>query len=277
MKCNYHTHSTYCDGKEPLEKFVTRAIEEEFDHLGFSSHAPIKRETDFGIKMENLPSYCNEINKLQEQYLNIKLLKGLECDFIPEISYNFSFFKHEYHLDYIIGGIHLVKPTHRDELWFIDGHDRNTYDNGLQHLFDGNIRQAVTTFWEQTFEMIETQNFDIIAHFDKIKMHNQNRFFTEDEKWYRTLAEHALYLIKRHNLIIELNSRGLYKKRCDSFYPSDFLTQLAAQQDLPFVISSDAHKSEELIFLYNEALEHLKALGIHRLLYFDNGWKEEFL
>ena len=27
MKCNYHTHSTYCDGKEPMEKFAAKAEE----------------------------------------------------------------------------------------------------------------------------------------------------------------------------------------------------------------------------------------------------------
>lgn len=277
MKCNYHTHSLYCDGKEPMLNFVTRAIEENFDQLGFSSHAPIKKENSFGITMENLEPYCREIDELQEKFPQIKLLKGLECDFIPDFSYDFTFFKEKYNLDYIIGGVHLVKPSHSEELWFIDGRDRQIYDNGLQHLFQGNIQKAVTQFWEQTFEMIETQSFDIIAHFDKIKMHNQNRFFQEDEKWYRTLAEHAVTLIKRKNLIVEINSRGLYKGRCNSFYPADFLVDLAAKQDIPFLISSDAHKSEELIFLYDEARTNLKQLDVRRLLYFEDGWKEELL
>lgn len=277
MKCNYHTHSLYCDGKEPMEKFVVRAIEENFDILGFSSHAPIKRENSFGITMDNMEPYCNEIAELQERFPQIRLLKGLECDFIPQFSYDFNFFKEKYNLDYIIGGVHLVKPHHSDELWFIDGRDRQIYDNGLQHLFQNDIRKAVTAFWEQTFEMIETQKFDIIAHFDKIKMHNQNRFFKEDESWYRTLAEHAVELIKRNDLIVEINSRGLYKGRCDSFYPSDLLVDLAAKADIPFVISSDAHKSEELIFFYTEARQKLSEMGVRRLFYFDEGWKEELL
>ena len=44
---------------------------------------------------------------------------------------------------------------------------------------------------------------------------------------------------------------------------------------LPFVISSDAHKSEELDLYYNEAVAKLKSFGIDQLVYFDNkNWHE---
>ena len=54
MKSNYHTHTSYCDGKEPMPHFVERALQLHFKHLGFSSHAPINKENSFSIKEEKI-------------------------------------------------------------------------------------------------------------------------------------------------------------------------------------------------------------------------------
>ena len=37
-KVNFHTHSTFCDGKNTAEEMVIAAIEKGFDVLGFSGH-----------------------------------------------------------------------------------------------------------------------------------------------------------------------------------------------------------------------------------------------
>ena len=112
-KANYHTHSLYCDGKEPLDAYVRAAEARHFVQLGFSSHAPVPFENDFGITLDQIPAYCAEIDRLQ-QNTNVQLLKALECDFIPSMSTPFRQFKEQYQLDYIIGGVHLVRPPHRD-------------------------------------------------------------------------------------------------------------------------------------------------------------------
>ena len=268
LNTNYHTHSLYCDGKEPLSAFVTAAEKLLYTQLGFSSHAPVPFENDFGIKEEEIDTYCRELDELQ-QHTPVTLLKSLECDFIPGQSKSFDAFREEHHLDYIIGGVHLVLPPHGEGLWFIDGSKRETYDDGLDRLFDHDVKKAVTCFWEQTFEMIETEHFEIIAHFDKIKMHNQHRLFEDDEPWFQALADKALQLIKRHDLIVEVNTRGLYKKRCDAFYPSTILLQKARKLDIPVIISSDAHKSEDLGQFCLEARDELMRCGYDHLATFD--------
>lgn len=275
MKCNYHTHTTYCDGKEEMIRFIQKGIDLSFDHLGFSSHAPLKKENNFSIKEERIPDYIEEIGVLQKQFPQIKLWKGLECDFIPYETKPFQFFKNTHQLDLIIGGVHLVSTGYDRPLWFIDGSKQQIYDDGLKNYFHNDIKKAVTAFWEQTFEMIETQKFDIIAHLDKIKMHNQDRFFTEKESWYLDLAEKAVQLIYNHNIIVEINSRGLYKQRCKDFYPSDFILNLISKKGIPMVISSDAHKSDELDLFYVEAKMKLLHFGIQNIVYLsENGWKE---
>ena len=274
MKCNYHTHTHYCDGKENMRFFVKKAIELQFDHLGFSAHAPISKHYDFTLTEEEIPAYLNEIEDFQNQYPQIKIFKGLECDYIPGITKDFSYYKNNYHLDYIIGGVHLVKVPNSEDVWFIDGPKRETFDNGLAHFFYHDIKKAVTCFWEQTIEMIETQEFDIIAHLDKIKMHNQNRFFKEDEDWYVKLVDYVIELIVKKQVIVEINSRGLYRMRCKDFYPSDYILRKLAQANARMVISSDAHKAEEIELYYEEAKNKLKNFGIDSLAVFENkAWR----
>ena len=44
MKMNYHTHTTWCDGKDTPEAVVVAAIDKGFDAIGFSSHAMLPED-----------------------------------------------------------------------------------------------------------------------------------------------------------------------------------------------------------------------------------------
>ena len=39
MKANYHTHTTWCDGKDSPRAVIESAIAKGFDAIGFSSHS----------------------------------------------------------------------------------------------------------------------------------------------------------------------------------------------------------------------------------------------
>lgn len=273
-KCNFHTHSIYCDGKSRISEFVEAASLHEYSQLGFSSHAPVPFANNFGIKTDELPNYHHEIVYQQQQHPEITLYAGMECDFIPGMTQPFAYYKNTFELDFVIGGIHLVKAPN-GELWFIDGSKREIYDNGLQTLFHGDVQMAVTAFWEQTFAMIEEEQFDIIAHIDKIKMHNQNRFFNEKEDWYLKLVDHCVELVHRKGLIVEINTRGIYKKRCADFYPSDYILAQLAGRRIPMIVSTDAHHVDELSLGYEEAITKLKSFNINYLVCLkDKKWVE---
>jgi histidinol-phosphatase (PHP family) len=258
---NLHTHCSYCDGKGKPIDFIKEAINQEFSALGFSSHAPLPFDNSFSIKEEEIPNYVNEILYLREQYKKIlPIFCGLECDFIPNMSQSFHYFKQKYNLDYIIGGVHLI--NYNKQLWFIDGKDPQTYDDGLFSLFGGDIKKAVKHYFHQLCEMIETETFDILAHFDKIKMHNKNRYFTEDEKWYINFIEETIRLIKEKLLIVEINTRGIYKKRCDTFYPSPWIIKKLQEHSIPVTISTDAHNKNEISLYFHEAMNCLNECGI---------------
>ena len=165
---NLHTHSVYSDGKSQPREIVEEAIRQELTTLGFSEHSPLPFDNTFSVKSADMPRYVAEIAQLKEEFKDkIDIYCGLEADYLTGVSEPFALTKEKYHLDYLIGGVHLVinpalrqaqgpekikvvehveTPTQTinpDEIWFIDGPKWEVYDEGLQKFFDGDIRRAV--------------------------------------------------------------------------------------------------------------------------------------
>jgi histidinol-phosphatase (PHP family) len=121
--------------------------------------------------------------------------------------------------------------------------------------------------------MISTQQLDIVGHLDKIKMHNHDKFFSESEAWYTKLISDTLEVIKENNVIVEVNTRGIYKKRSESFFPGLSVLKQMHQLQIPLTISSDAHKPEEINLLLDEASQILKETGYREVYCYESGWK----
>lgn len=269
---NLHTHSKFCDGKGEPEEYVLNAIQLGYHTLGFSSHAPVPFENNFSLKEEKMEDYFSTIRKLGEKYKGkINILLSMEIDFIPGITRDFSEFVLAGNLDYTIGGVHLVRNNDSRDLWFIDGPRQESYDEGLKKIFNGHIRNGVEAYYDQIIKMVLTQKPDIIAHLDKIKMHNKNRYFNEDEKWYKDLVWKTLkYIASVPNCIVEVNTRGLYKKRTDTFFPGPAILEQIHHLKIPVTLSSDAHLPQELNGYCSEAITLLKEISFQEVIYFDS-------
>lgn len=273
---NFHTHSHYSDGKQEPKSYIDEALRLEMTALGFSDHSPLPFDNPFSLKREKLQEYAALVRQLKKEYHGIiDIYLSLEMDYVPAMSQNFAELKSEAGLDYVIGSVHLVGSAHEDNLWFTDGPDAAVFDEGLVKFFGGDIRKGVKAFYDQTNEMIQNEQFDVIGHFDKIKMHNQNRYFHEGERWYRDHVFETLRLIREKGLIAEINTRGIYKKRYDGLYPSGWILNEMHRLHIPVIISSDAHHPDELTAEFPRAAEALMAAGYTSRMIFDHGqWKE---
>lgn len=272
LKFNYHSHSRYCDGKSTLEEMAKSAIEKGLSYFGFSAHSPVPFDNDFGLQYSQTQNYLDEARSLKEKYKDkIKLFTSIEFDYIPKISEDIREKAEEYNLDYIISSVHLVDSD--NGLWFIDGSKQEKYDNGLRDCFGGDIRKAVKSFYYQTNEMIERVSPDIVGHFDKVKMHNKDRYFREDELWYKDLVMQTIEIMKENDSICEINTRGIYKGRSDDYYPIKAWIKELAKRNIRVTISTDAHKKDEVDMLFAECWNDLKELGHKEVWYFDGEWK----
>lgn len=275
MIFNLHTHTKFSDGSSDPEEYIKEAVSQGFDALGFSDHAPVSFKNTFAIGEEKLEEYVSTILELRKLYSSPSILLALEVDYIPGITTPFDFYRNNYPFDYLIGSIHLVKNEDPDKLWFIDGPDISIYDNGLQEVFSGDIKKAVTSYYLQIQEMITTQKPDIIGHPDKIKMYNRGRYFQENDPWYVRLVDETLDLIKDSGSVIEVNTRGIYKKRSDTLFPGPEILKKIHQLNIPVTISSDAHKPHEISLYFEETRVILKEIGFKGVwLKTGEGWTE---
>jgi len=274
---NLHTHSRFCDGKGEPEEYILAAIEKGFQTLGFSSHAPVSFPNNFAIRNDDeLRNYCLTIRNLKEKYQDrIAVYLALEMDYIEGYNNDFKYVKEKFGLDYTIGSVHLVRNAGQEKLWFIDGARTETYDEGLAKIFDGDVKKAVTVYYEQVSMMLRDSRPDILGHFDKIKMHNNDRYFKEDEPWYRDLIIDLLGLILKTGVIPEVNTRGIYKKRSRDLYPGVWILKEMKKMNIPVTLSADAHHPSEIDGYYAETIKILKDIGYRSVVSFKEGsWVE---
>ncbi|MFO8066030.1 MAG: histidinol-phosphatase HisJ [Bacteroidales bacterium] len=264
IKYNFHTHSDLCDGTDSLEDYVISAIDNNFSAIGFTPHSPLSFENPWSIKQEDMKTYLENASKLKEKYKDkIDVYIGLEIDYIPGYSDDFSVFTSNNKLDYCIGSVHLVKIKNKDELWFIDG-KKEAYFETIKKFFNGNAKKAVEAFYMQSIEMINTQKPDIIGHLDKVKMHNDEKLFSTSESWYKSLVTETLKAVSDNNCIVELNTRGVYRGKTKEFFPSDFVLKECLKMDIPVMINTDAHKPEQIDSLFSTAVKKLKDIGFKK-------------
>jgi histidinol-phosphatase (PHP family) len=272
MWSNFHSHSNYCDGKGELSEYLAAALTNKLVSIGFSSHAPVPFPCKWCMKKEELQSYLEDIDHLRFHHHTIEIYKSLEIDFIPGVVSPVQF---RDMLDYTIGSIHFVDKLPDGTPWEIDNTSA-VFQHGLEKIFNNNFKDAVSRYYELTREMIYGSAPDIIGHLDKIKMQDPDgKYFSESDSWYRDEVEKTLKLIDAANLIIEVNTRGIYQKKTKETYPSTWILEKIKARNIPVTLSSDAHVSADLINQFPETAALLHKLGFRELsVMLDGKWQQ---
>ena len=109
MKTNFHTHCNLDDGRGEMAEYIQAALKEGFTSLGFSCHAPLPFPNEWTLSDENLPVYLEKVDSYRKEYFGkLKIYKGLEIDFSPDLLFPPGRFE-ELNLDYIIRSVHMLK------------------------------------------------------------------------------------------------------------------------------------------------------------------------
>ena len=144
IKSNFHTHTTFCDGKSTAEEMVQRALELGFDRLGFSGHCYTWFDPEFHMDTE---AYFAELHRLQEAYRGrLEIFCGLEGE---TLGHGEGYEKAEY----IIGSTHYLKT----------GEEFLSFDNTEEELtrmcreyFGGDYYRLCRAYFETTAKTIDS-------------------------------------------------------------------------------------------------------------------------
>ena len=260
MKTNYHTHTTFCDGKSTAEEMVLSAMRCGFDTLGFSSHAMFPFSSDWHMKVEEIDLYCGEINRLKEKYADKILIKlGFEADYIAPITdptfENYRRFKPEF----IIGSVHFI--TTQDGIFPVDESLR-TLKDGIKKYFQNDAKKAVQSYFDIERQMLRKGGFSILGHADLItKFQEKEKLFDESEIWYKNELKATADEIKRSGVVAEINTGAISRGYRTVPYPSEYFLSLLQERNVPVTINSDAHHADSLDTAFSLAEELARKVG----------------
>lgn len=273
LKTNYHTHSTFCDGKVSAEEMVKAAIEKKLDILGFSSHSMFPFSSDWHLQSKEHENYVQEILRLKKLYENqIKIQLGFEADFIQGVcAPDFSRYA-DFHPDYLIGAVHFVPG--KNGFIEADGDFTETREK-IKTVFDNDRKKAVQAYFDFERTMIKNCNFTILAHPDLIRKQNSpsapDIFFDKKETWYKDEIKLTADAIAKSGVCVEINTGGMARGYLDTPYPSAEFLALLHEKNVPITINSDAHAPDNLDYGFDDAISFAKKIGYSEIQYFIDG------
>lgn len=274
---NFHTHCMFCDGEGHPEEYVKSAIAHGFVSIGFSSHAPLPYKNGWTMRNgSQVQEYCRTIRSLKEEYKGkIQIYLGAEIDCYPGIvSPDQPGFK-ALNLDYAIGSVHFIYDEGTGEYLSIDG-DEDDYIKIINNVFKGNTKHFVQSYYTLIRDMVSKHTPDIVGHIDLIKKNNRDgKYFNENEPWYRKELMETLRSVAESGAILEINTGGISRGYMDTFYPSPWALDECRRLKIPVVLSSDAHKPENIDAYFDMASNALKEAGYstQRIL-LDGVWRD---
>lgn len=269
---NFHTHSEYCDGAGKPAEYVMEAIKQGFTSLGFSSHAPISFEKDWTLDENRIPEYLEEIGLLKNEYSDrIEIYRGLEIDYLENLSGPSSAKFQELKLDFIIGSVHMIPTIDGEKFLAIDGPTSHLKEL-LEKSFDGSMEKLSDRYYSLLRDMIGQGGFQILGHIDLVKKRNSgNAYFNESETWYREQVFQTLDTLAGTGIIMEVNTGGISRGAIDSVYPSSWILERAAELNIPLMLNADAHVPDHISFYYPEAMDIIRSAGYGELYSISGG------
>ena len=259
MRIDLHNHTTLCNhASGTIEEYIKRAIELKIDVYGFSDHAPMNFDPKYRMDISQKSFYENSVLELKEKYKNdIKVLLAYEVDYLDGYILDEVI---NAKVDYLIGSVHFIK--NEKDMWGFD----NPEFIGVYKSKD------IDSIWEEYFEAISSMSktglFDIVGHFDLIKV-----FKFLPKKDVRLIAKKAFESIKKSNMVLEINPAGLRKPIAET-YPSINLLEMAYEMNINITFGSDAHSVDQVGFKYEEVTRIAKDIGFSKCVAFDNRDRE---
>lgn len=192
MKTNFHTHTTYCDGRSSARDMAEAAVAGGFDALGFSGHAYTSFDPNYCMSREKTAAYRAEIGALRDEYADrIKILCGIEHDlYSDDLPAGY---------DFVIGSVHYLFKN--GECLPID-ESADILRAGVARLYGGDWMRFAEDYFAEAAKLADLPFVDIIGHFDTlVKFNERSVLFDEEAPRYVQAWESALQKIggKRKN------------------------------------------------------------------------------
>ena len=157
---NFHTHTTYCDGKNTPRELVEKAIELGCSQIGFSGHSYTETgdKSPYCMTLSGTEEYKAEIRRLKQEYQDkIRIFLGVERDYFSKDT------SKDY--DYSIGSVHYV---YLDGLYLPVDESRKTQIEIVEKHYNGDFYSFAEDYYALVGDIYNMTECDIVGHFDVV-------------------------------------------------------------------------------------------------------------
>ncbi|MBR1397973.1 MAG: histidinol-phosphatase [Selenomonadaceae bacterium] len=273
MKIDYHMHFEYGDYNiNWVQGFFNTASLHNINEIGITEHShtfptfknlyyndlilddsPVGKFQQAWLKKNkfkhSLDDYFNFMAQLK---LNHNVKTGIEvCNFqnqaaVKQILNNYNF-------DYIIGSVHFING------WAYDSSE-------IKDEWNNHNLQDIYECYTQQVEMLAAAHlYDVLGHPFNVRLFNHIPDFDTTPYLVRTAQA-----LKSANMAVDVNTGTLYRYPVKEISPYPDFMKIAADYELPIIISSDAHRPEDCGRFCDEAIDYVKQFGYNQVLTFNN-------
>ncbi len=255
IRSDFHTHTTFCDGKSSVEEMCLSAVKMNMKTLGFSGHCHMEVDEEYYMS-KTASDYRAEVNDAKNRFAeSLEILCGIEQDYYADTSAD--------GYDYIIGSVHYLK--HGKDYISVD-HSEEMFRENVKKHFDGDYYAFVEEYFSLVGEVVEKTGADIIGHFDLVTKFNEgDRLFDTKHPRYVSAWKAAVDRLLKHNTPFEINTGAISRGYRSAPYPSDEIVKYIAERGGRFVLNSDSHSDGTICYQFDKWEEHFKSLGIEFL------------
>lgn len=248
---NYHTHTFRCNHAEgDVRDYAREAVKQGLVVMGMTDHTPLPDDRWPGMRMSmsELPDYLRAIETAQTQFPELRILKGMECEWAQEYH---TFYEEELlgrcELDYLILGTHFFP---------YNGSWRGSHSG----IYNPKRLKAYT---EHLIRSMESGLFAMVAHPDLFGL-----AYLEWDKNTEACTRDILSAAEELQIPLEINGYGFRKAPIDTpsgprpAYPWLPFWELASEYNIMVVVNSDAHTPAEVGGSLKQGLQMAHELGL---------------
>ena len=238
---------------------VLAAIDQGLETLGFSGHSYTFFDESWCMSKEGTLAYKKEIADLKIKYADkIKILCGTEQDLYSDQPVD------DY--DYFIGSVHYIRIPAQgrsaaegciksggyiyipvDESARIQKEAAEAYFGGDIYAFAEKYFETVSLWAEKTLLP------DFIGHFDLLTKFNEKEpLYDEKDPRYISAWKEAADKLLSKGLVFEINTGAISRGYRTTPYPSFGIQEYIARNGGKFIMSSDSHSKDTLLYKFEE-------------------------
>ncbi len=259
---DFHTHTTFCDGKNTPREMVEWALAHGMERIGLCHHSYTPFDPYYCIAPARCEEFIRTVRALKAEYRGrIEVYCGIESDILSDAPIK--------GYDYEIGSVHYLQNG--EELVPVDGKEE-VLVRAVRTYYGGDFFALCEHYYREVARWAERKP-TFIGHIDLVtKLNEGARLFDWEHPRYLAAAYAAIDALLPLGVPFEINTGAISRGYRTTPYPHPKLLSYILEHGGTVILSGDAHAAQSLCCEFPRCEQLLATLGATPLTYPE--WKK---